>query len=219
MNVKEGKNIFKIGWKEAWKSINFRRKLIVGWIFYIGILLFYPHFFIQIQKKQGELLNDYVLAFLPSVNMSAVIFSLLYLTVIYAIYKAARHPYLFLLYLWSTIFLSISRIITISFVPLEPPVGLVSLVDPVLHPFYGPNNITKDLFYSGHMGSVFLVYLILQNNKEKMVALLSTVIVGFSLLLQHIHYTVDVLSAPLFVYFVFLVAKKFTLYSPGHPSK
>lgn len=215
MNVKEVKNIFEIAWSEAWISKDFRRKLIVGSVFYIGILLFYPHFFIQIQKKQGELINDYVLAFLPSVNMSAVIFSLLYLSVIYAIYKAAKHPYLFLLFLWSTIFLSISRIITISFVPLEPPIGLVSLIDPVLYPFYGPNNITKDLFYSGHVGSVFLVSLILQTKKEKIAALFVTVIVGLSLLLQHIHYTIDVLSAPLFVYFVFLVAKKFTLVHPG----
>ncbi|MCW3106972.1 MAG: hypothetical protein JWQ09_1478 [Segetibacter sp.] len=210
MIAKEGRSVLQLSWSEAWTSMAFRRKLIAGWILYIAVLLYYPHFFASIQKKEGILLNDFVLAFLPSVNMSATIFSFIYITVIVAIYRAAQSPYLFLLYLWATLILSVSRIITISCVPLEPPLGLVSLVDPVLLPFYGPNAITKDLFYSGHMASVFLAYLILKRNREKMAALIATIVVGVCLLFQHIHYTIDVLAAPLFVYFFFVIAKKIT---------
>lgn len=210
MIAKEGRSVLEVSWREAWTSMVFRRKLIAGSILFIAVLFYYPYFFAAIQKKQGTLIDDFVLAFLPSVNMSATIFSFIYITVIVGIFRASQSPYLFLLFLWSMLFLSLSRIITISFVPLEPPPGLVSLVDPVLLPFYGPNNITKDLFYSGHTGSVFLVFLILRRRKEKIAALIATIVVGFSLLLQHIHYTIDVLSAPLFVYFVFILAKKVT---------
>lgn len=211
MTAKEGSDIFQITWREAWKSKLYRQKLIIGWILYIGVLLYLPHFFAMIQKKDGVMLNDFVLAFLPSVNLSALIFSLLYITVIFTIYRSAKSPYLFLLYLWATLLISISRILTNNFVPLEPPIGLVSLVDPILLPFYGPNGVTKDLFYSGHTASVFLTYLILRKKSEKTAALIATIIVGISLLFQHIHYTIDVIAAPLFVYILFLLAKKISL--------
>jgi hypothetical protein len=208
---KEVRDIFEVSWREAWTSETFRKKLIVGWILYIGVLLYLPHFFAMIQEKQGVLLPDPVLAILPSINMSAVIFALLYVTVIFTIFRAAKSPYLFLLYLWATLFISVSRLLTNNFVPLEPPVGLVSLVDPILLPFYGPNGITKDLFYSGHTASVFLTFLILRKKSEKIAALIATFIVGIALLFQHIHYTVDVVTAPIFVYLLFLLAKKFVL--------
>ncbi|GEO10830.1 phosphatase PAP2-related protein [Segetibacter aerophilus] len=211
MISKEEKDILQIRWKDAWASPVYRTKLIVGWILYIGVLLYLPHFFAAIQQKQGVEINDFVLAYLPSVNMSLVIFALLYMTVIYTIFKAAKSPYLFLLYLWATLFVSLSRLITNSSVPLEPPAGLVSLVDPILLPFYGPNGITKDLFYSGHTASVFLAYLILRNKREKTMALIATIVVGIALLLQHIHYTIDVVAAPVIVYFLFILARKFTL--------
>jgi hypothetical protein len=211
MISKEESRILQVSWKEAWTSKNFRRKLITGWILYIAVLLYYPHFFATIQQKQGVLLDDFVLSWLPSVNMSPIIFGGIYITVIYTIYRAAKSPYLFLLYLWATLLVSLSRMITNSAIPLEPPLGLVSLVDPILLPFYGPNGITKDLFYSGHTASVFLTYLILQNRRDKLIALIATFVVAISLLLQHIHYTIDVISAPFFVYFFYIVSRKFTL--------
>lgn len=213
MIANEGRSVLEVSWREAWTSVNFRNKFIAGWILYIAVLLYYPHFFLAIQMKPGVLIDDFVLASLPSINMSVTIFSFIYITVIVAIYRAAQSPYLFLLYLWAALLLSLSRILTISLVPLEPPVGLVSLVDPILLPFYGPNNITKDLFYSGHTANVFLAYLVLRRKKEKWAALIATIVVAISLLLQHIHYTIDVVLAPLFVYLVFILSKKITGFS------
>lgn len=208
MIAKEQRGVLQVSWSEAWTSVIFRRKLIVGSTLFLSVLLYYPHFFAAIQKKQGLLLNDFVLASLPSVNLSATIFSFIYITVIVGIYRAAQSPYLFLLFLWSSLLISLTRIITITLFPLEPPIGLVSLVDPVLLPFYGPNNITKDLFYSGHTASVFLIFLLLRNKKEKIAAFVATIVVAVCLLFQHIHYTIDVISAPFFVWVVFKVAKK-----------
>jgi hypothetical protein len=142
--------------------------------------------------------------------MSAYIFPLIYATVGLGIYRFVQSPPLFLLFLWGCLFFSLSRIITITLVPLNPPHGLVPLVDPVLVAFYRHNQITKDLFYSGHTGSVFLIYLILRNKWEKVFALTATVLVAVLLLIQHIHYTIDVVFAPVFVYITFILAKKIT---------
>jgi hypothetical protein len=210
MIVEEGGNVFEIPWRVAWSSTVYRKKFLAAAIPFTIVLLFFPYFFNTIQQRQGVVLNDWVLNVLPSVNVSIYIFSIIYLVIGFGIFRAVQSPVLFLLFLWCSLFLSLSRMLTISLVPLEPPVGLVELVDPVLLPFYGHSSITKDLFYSGHTSSVFLIYLILRNKREKLFALVATVIVGVLLLIQHIHYTIDVLFAPVFVYLVFILAKKVT---------
>ena len=98
--------------------------------------------------------------------------------------------------------------LTITLFPLDPPIKIVELVDPVLLPFYGHSEINRDLFFSGHTSSAFVIFLILKKRWEKILALLATLVVAFLLLVQHIHYTIDVVFAPFFVYLVFMLAKK-----------
>ncbi|MDB5246793.1 MAG: hypothetical protein JWQ40_1187 [Segetibacter sp.] len=210
MIVKETDTILEISWSAAWTSVTFRTRFLLGSVLFTTLLLCFPYFFAIIQKRQGVVLNDWLLYHLPSIDASAYIFTLIYITVIVGIFRAAQSPLLFLLFLWSCLLLSLSRIVTISLVPLDPPIGLVPLVDPILLPFYGRNDITKDLFYSGHTGSVFLIYLILQKKREKIFALIATIIVGMLLLFQHIHYVIDVVFAPVFVYFVYAIARRIT---------
>ena len=198
-------------WIKAWASANYKKKFLIAAVLFTVVLLYYPFFFASIQQRfTSTTLNDPILNILPSLDMSAYIFPLIYATVGLAVWKFVQSPYLFLLFLWSCLFFSLSRIITITLVPLNPPVGLVPLADPVLIAFYGHSQITKDLFYSGHTGSVFLIYLILRKKWEKLFALVATLLVGLLLLIQHIHYTIDVLFAPLFVYVIFILAKKVT---------
>ncbi len=137
------------------------------------------------------------------------------LPVVLAIVDTARHPYRFLVFLWSCLLLSLVRMTTITLIPLEPPIGLVPLIDPILKPFYRDTQITKDLFFSGHTSSMFLIFLMLQKKWEKAVALVATIVVAILLLLQHIHYLVDVIVAPAFVYFIVVAAKKIAAASPA----
>ena len=210
MMAEEGEDVFEISWSNAWTSAAYRRKFLTVAILFTAVLLVFPLFFITIQQRQGMVLNDWLLNALPAVDVSFYIFSIIYVVIAFGIFRAVQSPALFLLFLWCSLFLSLSRMLTITLVPLEPPVGLVELVDPVLLPFYGHSTITKDLFYSGHTSSVFLIYLILRRKREKLIALAATIVVGVLLLIQHIHYTIDVVFAPLFVYLVFILAKKVT---------
>jgi hypothetical protein len=212
MIVQQGDKLLETSWSNAWTSVNYKRKIIIASLLFITVLLYYPHFFLLIQQRPGTGLNDPLLNVLPSLDVSPYIFLLIYLTVGLGIFRCAQSPHLFLLFLWSCLFLSLARMITMSLAPLNPPVGLVPLSDPILKPFYGPNNITKDLFFSGHTSSVFLIYLVLRKKWEKFLALIATVSVGILLLIQHIHYTIDVVFAPLFVYIVFVLAKRVTAF-------
>ena len=198
-------------WQDAWQSAGFRRKVITGLFFVAAILCAFPFFFQTIEKRSGIELNDPILRWLPAHNVSLALFIIIWALCLLAIYRAARHPYIFLTFLWAYILLSLFRMLTITLVPLDPPAGLIGLVDPIGNFFYGKSYITKDLFFSGHTSTVFLLYLCLPGRRDKMIALAVTVLVAFLLLVQHVHYTLDVLGAFLFARIAYWVARKTVL--------
>jgi hypothetical protein len=65
---------------------------------------------------------------------------------------------------------------------------------------YGKNIITKDLFFSGHTSTLFLLFLIARKRALKIFFLAITLAVAMFLLKQHVHYTIDVLAAPVFAW-------------------
>ncbi|MDD5152484.1 MAG: phosphatase PAP2-related protein [Candidatus Pacebacteria bacterium] len=67
-----------------------------------------------------------------------------------------------------------------------------------------------DLFFSGHVGLPFLLALMFWNNKElRYVFIASSFIFAVVVLLGHLHYSIDVLSAFFITYTIFHMAKKF----------
>ncbi len=219
LNMKEifSQNKLDIKWKAAWASAGYRRLFFSGSILLAAVLFFYPWFFDFVQHRPGVVLHDALLAFLPAVDVSGYIFFLICLTVVIGLVRSLQSPYLYLIFLWGYLLVNVSRLITITLVPLEPPIGLMSLADPIAFPFYGQQGITKDLFYSGHTATLFLVFLVVRKKWEKLITLISTILIGFLLLVQHIHYTLDVLAAPVFVYGIYLLAKRivFSAAEPG----
>ncbi|HMP32034.1 MAG TPA: phosphatase PAP2-related protein, partial [Saprospiraceae bacterium] len=57
--------------------------------------------------------------------------------------------------------------------------------------------ITKDLFFSGHVSALCLLYYLVQNKKLKYYIFIAAVVVGTLLIWQRVHYTIDVLFAPI----------------------
>lgn len=193
-------------WKEAWQEYNFRSKLISGLFILIVLLAIMPSYFQFIENRDGLEINDWVLNAIPAWNASLPIFIIIWLTAALALINAFKNPDMFILLLWSFIFLTISRLFTIYLVPLNPPNQLIALVDPISNRFYGNSFVTKDLFYSGHTSTQFLFFLCFKNKILKTLALIATITIGTLVLVQHVHYTVDVVSAPFFTYLVFKIA-------------
>lgn len=69
-------------------------------------------------------------------------------------------------------------------------------------------SIGGDLFFSGHTGLPFLMALIFWNQfRLRVFFLITSVIFGIVVLLGHLHYTIDVLSAFFITYTIFHIAK------------
>jgi len=185
-------------WQSAWQSMAFRRKMITGIIAVIAILSVFPVFFQSIEKRNGFNMPDPLLEHLPAHDVSLAIFIFIWAITLLMVLRAVRAPRIFLIYVWSYFILCLLRVITISLVPLNAPEGLVGLVDPVSNFFYGEKFVTRDLFFSGHTSTVFLMYLCLPGRQDKRLALIATAVVGMLLLVQHVHYTLDIVGALLF---------------------
>ncbi len=177
----------------------FRQLLILGIILIVSILSIFPFFFQWIEHRQGIVLNDPMLALLPARNVSVPLFIMIWTMSTLAAIRAVQNPRILLIFTWSFLVLSIFRTLTITLVPLDPPAGLIGLSDPLSNFFYGHDRfITKDLFFSGHTSTMFLLYFCLTGRGDRRLALLITFCVAILLLVQHVHYTLDILGGFLF---------------------
>lgn len=199
---------YKTNWQFAWQQKYFKQQIIIGFIILLIVLAFFPFFFNYIEKREGTLLNDFVLDYIPSYNLSIAIFTTIWSMGLLLVIRCVQQPKILLLFLWGFILLSISRFISISLLPLQPPNGLIELKDPLSNSFYGTKFITKDLFYSGHTATQYLMFLCLQKKWDKIVTLASTLAIGIMVLIQHVHYTIDVVFALPITYMVFILTKK-----------
>ncbi|MGB2958557.1 MAG: phosphatase PAP2-related protein, partial [Bacteroidota bacterium] len=92
------------------------------------------------------------------------------------------------------------RMVAMSLVPLEPPPTMISLTDPTVEYLGTGTLLTKDLFFSGHTSTLFLLFLSAQIRWQKGMFLVCFVVVAVCVLIQHVHYTIDVFAAPFFAY-------------------
>jgi hypothetical protein len=195
-------------WQSAWQSTRFRIMLLTSMIALMAILLSFPLFFQAIEKREGMVLNDWVLSRIPAYNVSAPIFFIIWSTGLFTLLRCLQNPDRLLIFCWAYLLLSLTRMVTISLVTLDPPTHLVALADPLSNFFYGRKFVTRDLFFSGHTSTLFLMALCVPGRRDKVLVIAATVVVGILLLIQHVHYTIDVLAAPLFAWLIWRFAGK-----------
>lgn len=198
----------EMSWQLAWAYPVFRLKFVLGIVALMGILLFIPLFFDHIQDREGVVVNDWFLKILPALDVSVYIFVILYSSVIFCFYRMYKDMTICLCMLWTFIFVCAMRMITITLVPLNPPSNLVDLIDPCSLLFYRSHFITKDLFFSGHTATLIVGGLCLKRKSDKLIVFIAAAIMGFLVLVQHVHYTIDVVAAPFFCYLCWYLGRK-----------
>ncbi|HEY1009906.1 MAG: phosphatase PAP2-related protein [Daejeonella sp.] len=207
MPIEERSTVVSL-WRNNWQSTDYRKRLISGLIVVSIILTSLPFFYQAIEQRNGIKFNDYLLQWLPAYDLSLFIFITIWSMALLTFHRFKQDPQIFLTFLWGFILINLSRFVSIGLVPLNPPDSLIAIHDPIANYFYGPKFITKDLFFSGHTAAMFLMFLCLKKRSDKILAFIATIVIGFAVLIQHVHYTMDVFMAPVITYFLWIGAKK-----------
>ncbi len=199
----------KGSWQKSWSKKPFRLQFLFTFGL-LSILLFsLSYFFAFIEAREGKQINDVILNLVSPFDFSLITFLLIYAAAILCIINLLNEPELFLKAIQAYFFILIFRIITLLIFPLEPPDGIILLKDPFIeHFFYGQVRITKDLFFSGHVATVCLLYLVNPIKKLNFLYLIIAVLVSVFIMVQHVHYSFDVLAAPIFAWLSWKLAKR-----------
>jgi hypothetical protein len=139
-------------------------------------------------------------------NLSIPIFSITYGSLILYVFTSYRQPNFLSRLMIAYGLITLFRIGTISLLPLREPETLVFLEDPVLNDLIYPGEIITDLFFSGHTALVFMLFIL---SGYRWYFLLLTLLMGVFLMIQRIHYSIDVLAALPFAWFAVWFAGKF----------
>lgn len=189
-------------WNNAIHNKSFVGQLVITIAALLSILLYLPHYFHSvIGPRQGRQLHDPILNLFIPQDFSVLIFTVIYLSLIIVLWGLIKKPYVIALGLGSYLIITIARMITMYLFTLEPPDGIIVLQDPFIDRIaYGGNAFTKDLFFSGHVATLTLLGLVEERPWVKKIVLGGTVVVGVLIVIQRVHYTIDVLAAPVMTY-------------------
>lgn len=202
-------------WPAAWQRRTFRYRLLLTLALLLALVTSLPRFFAWVQARPGHLLPDPLLALLPTHDVSWFMFIIIYLSVGVTLAYVLPRPYLLLRLLAAYWLMQVVRVGLLALLPLEPPPGLLPLRDPIIDTFIyvaaGP--ITKDLFFSGHTATVMLLALGVGPGRRRRWLLAATAAVGLLVLIQHVHYSYDVLAAPIFAWGCYRLAGRWAFFS------
>lgn len=217
------KNV-KTAWQSAWQERSFRISFLLGMSVIVMVVPLLPAFYGYIEARQGIVLNDWLLQNLQPKNVSLPVFIIVWFGACLVSIRASTTPRIFLNYLYAYIVFILVRSICLLLVPLDPPIGIIELKDPLTDLFYGGSFIRKDLFFSGHTATLVIMYLSLEKKEDKYFCRLGGFAVAALLLVQHVHYTIDVVAAPFFALLCFNLGQKWIkkmsvlLYQKASPS-
>lgn len=198
-------------WKIAFSNYHFRNRFFISVILLFIVLTVFAALLAYIETRQGHTFYDPILNFIKPRDVSDFIFFVTYSAAIVGLVYAFLSPYKFLHLIQMYGALTLLRVVTLFFIPLDPPTSIIPLRDTFLnHTFYAGSEHLKDLFFSGHAATLFLFYFFTTNRVLKYAFLAAAIAVSIGVIVQHVHYSYDVIAAPIFAYIAYRVITKFS---------
>lgn len=153
------------------------------------------------ETRPGLTLYDPLIDLIKPIDLSRPIFLCTYGCIIIGLIASMTTPERIIKTQIAICCLLFFRVLSMSLLPLEAPEDIIPLQDAFLkHTAYGDKVLLKDLFFSGHTASVVLLYHLVNHLKISRFLLIMSVVIGSMLIVQHVHYTIDVLFAYAFAH-------------------
>jgi len=200
--------------KKEWNQLWSCKSYLAIWVLLLILVLFTLKLisvFLVFNENRagGYLLDDWVLNLLEPANVSTPLFAITWICIFCCLPVALRTPKRAMVVFISILIIGLLRSICLYLVPLMPPEGIIPLRDTFLEgSFYENKVLVKDLFFSGHTANLALLTFLVDVKWLRVILGICTGIVGYLLLKQHVHYTIDVLAAPFAAYFSYYLAKQ-----------
>ena len=200
-----------MNWKTFFKNKNTRTEFIVTVIFLIFLMIGFSQFLLFVEDRNGVILTDPILNLFNPIDLTWLTFSLIYLSIILFLINRISEPETLMIALQTYGLMVLFRGIAMYLTPFNAPQNIIVLNDPFVQLFGEGDILTKDLFFSGHTGTLFLLVLLVDSKMLKTIFLIATILVGSAVLLQHVHYSIDVFAAPFVAYGSYRIIKKLHL--------
>lgn len=166
----------------------------------VAVLATFARFVQRVELRPGVRLADPVLAAIGPRDLTWPIFLVLYGALVLAIASLVRRPARLLAGVQAYAVMVLLRMAAMAVTPLDPPGDAIPLQDPLVR-FFGPSQVlTRDLFFSGHTATCVMAMLAVLQPRRRALLAAATLAVASGVLVQHVHYTIDVLAAPPFAY-------------------
>ena len=161
------------------------------------------------EARHGAVLDDPLLKHFNAIDLNPVLFFAIYSSLIIGLISFSFTPNRLLLAFQTYTLMVLFRMTAMYLVPLDPPPGCIDLDDPVVFILGTGQKIIKDLFFSGHTSTAFMLFQIARNKFLKGYFLIATITVGSCVILQKAHYTIDVFAGLVFSYTSYQLVKSF----------
>jgi len=185
---------------------------------YLGLLLVILSLFIQVnvghyssrRALSANPVGDLFLDNLPVINLDFIITQGVLLVWAVSIFLLILKPRNLLLGIKAIALFIIFRAFFVSLThlgiyPRQIPVDAASIGSGL----YNLATFQGNYFFSGHTGFPFLMALVFYDSKLlRRFFFAATFVLGLSVLLAHVHYSIDVFAAPFITYGVFVIATK-----------
>ncbi len=179
--------------------------------FVFSILLAWTarHVLVWNEYREGFSFTDPVLTLFSPLDMTWFTFISLYGAVILTFHYLSDKPVRLMMGFQAYFFLLASRLIGMSLLPLKAPDTLIPLFDPFIAQLSQDIVLKHDLFFSGHFSVVVLLSFVVHDRTKKFIVLFLAGIMAVFILMQHVHYTIDMFVAPFFSFATWKMIKAF----------
>lgn len=187
---------------------NFRIEFALTFMILIATLFALTRFLNAVEMREGVIFSDPVLVLFNPVDLTWLTFTFIYLSIFISLFVLIKDLQRMAFAFQCYVVMVWIRMIAMYLVPLDPPETMIALNDPFVEIFGTGQLLTRDLFFSGHTASLLLLFFVMEKKLYRKLLLLSTMIVAVTVLLQHVHYTIDVFAAVFFGYGAYRITKK-----------
>ena len=176
-----------------------KKLLLLSLLFFIATNVINYFSGVYVDLVAGPPVPDIILSNIPTIDLSIIFIYgyiiILGVFILYPLFFKTRELHIAISQ-FSLIVLI--RSVFIMLTHFGAPAGIIA----VQHSFYFFDLVSfpNALFFSGHTALPFLGFLIFQDEKIKHFFLISTIIMAVTVLLMHIHYSIDVFAALFITY-------------------